>query len=188
MAQSQGSVSVWCEHHFSSSSIHRGNAFWYMIPFPKAKYSYVCITSGMLIWFLYITFSSWYVQRQHHGPTIFLAGGGSSIVKPKFFLPDAQWGHTEQNLEFVARAKQGVGAVHAQKTQTPHSGFQGRVFKGSVRGSCGVPNQLVLDSRISWHQGEISSIVSLLALTEPNLRDFGQQFSSGGDLVSVKTT
>ena len=41
-------------------------------------------------------------------------------------------------------------------------GFQ-RQYEG---GGCRLPNQLVLNSRISWRQGEISSIVSLLVLTE----------------------
>ena len=43
-------------------------------------------------------------------------------------------------------------------------GFQGRRFKGSVREGAVVPDQLVQNSQIVWHQGEVSSSLGSLFL------------------------
>ena len=44
-------------------------------------------------------------------------------------------------------------------------GFQGRGFKGSGRGGFRVHDQLVHNSQIGWHQGEVSSIINPLVST-----------------------
>ena len=53
------------------------------------------------------------------------------------------------------------GQLMLKRPKLPN-GIQGRGFKVSVReGGCKVYDQLVHNSQIGWHQGEVSSIINL---------------------------
>ena len=49
-------------------------------------------------------------------------------------------------------------------------------------------DQLLDNSQIGWHQGEVLSIINLLVSISLGSVFCGQQFSSGGGLPYVKTT
>ena len=51
-----------------------------------------------------------------------------------------------------------------------------------------VCDKLVHDSRIGWHQGEVSGIINLLVSTGQGLCSCSQQFPSGRGQLPIKTT
>lgn len=103
-------------------------------------------------------------------------------VKPNLLLPHC--GDSKYSIYCRASSKKN-GQLMLKRPKFPE-GFQERVVKGSVRRGFRACDQLVCNSQVGWHQGEI--LVSSIFWFQPvwSLCACGQQFSSGS--ASCKTT